>query len=249
MNKGCTITNREDTVIAYLYDDLAQGERLAFETHLTECFVCQSELNELGAVRGQLQQWSPPEPARALSGAVASPPPVAAPSRRWSTLKDIPVWAQAAAAVLVVGVAAGAANLQVKVATDGLTVNTGWLKPAAPVPTSTDAVSQDELRALAIALRQEMDAKVNATSALVESTAARRGDEALNKTRAMLAASEQKVLREFGIGVANLRGDTKAQRDADMQRIAAALQLQDTRSMDIAYKTTTNTLQRVSLSK
>src|SRR5262245_40981518 len=131
MNKGCTITNREDTVIAYLYDDLAPGERQAFETHISDCFVCQTELNELGAVRGQLQQWSPPEPARALSGAVAPPAPVATPSRR-SVLKDMPYWAQAAAAVLVLGVAAGAANLQVKVGTDGVTVNTGWLKPVSP---------------------------------------------------------------------------------------------------------------------
>ena len=221
MNKGCTITNREDTVIAYLYEDLAPGERLAFEAHLTQCFVCQSELNELGEVRGQLQQWSPPEPVRALSGmtgTVASPP-VAAPTPR-SMWKDIPVWAQAAAAVLVLGVAAGAANLQVKVATDGVTVNTGWLKPVVPASLATDgAVSQDDLRALAVALRQEMDSKMNATSALVETTTARRSDEVLNKTRAMLASSEQNVLREAGIGVGKVWTDVMAQRDRDMANI------------------------------
>ena len=41
--------------------------------------------------------------------------------------REIPAWAQAAAAVLLLGVAAGLANLDIRYDGEGLRVRTGWL--------------------------------------------------------------------------------------------------------------------------
>src|SRR5689334_22928487 len=91
--------NRDDVLVAYLYDDISPGDRAAFDAHLAACGRCRAELAALRGVRAQLTHWAPPEPV-AVSRAVDVP--------WWRTM---PVWAQVAAAMLVVGVAAGAANL------------------------------------------------------------------------------------------------------------------------------------------
>src|SRR6266704_2678443 len=118
MNTTCTHRgNREDLLVTYLYDELDPSDRAAFEEHIAACAVCSRELDELGVVRSRLGHWSPPEPARALTSATA--PPV---GRRgvWAALGAIPAWAQVAAALLCVGVAAGVANLDVKYDRNGL---------------------------------------------------------------------------------------------------------------------------------
>src|SRR6185437_8965460 len=135
----------------------------------------------LRGVRQQLAEWSAPQ----LEGVVDSrqfavdrprlvvengrDPRAAAvkPDRSSSSswLPDIPAWAQAAAAVLIVGVAAGIANLDVRYDHNGLSIRTGWSKPAAPAapatstasaPARADLVSHDELVALEQRLRDEV---------------------------------------------------------------------------------------------
>ena len=45
----------------------------------------------------------------------------------WAALGDLPLWAQVAAAMLCVGVAAGVANLEVRYEGGRLSVRTGWI--------------------------------------------------------------------------------------------------------------------------
>src|SRR5437899_12333169 len=127
----CTYSgDRDDVLVAYLYDDIEPASRASFDAHLAACRRCRDELADLRGVRSQLGKWAPPEPMFATS----HQPPAA--SHWWS---EIPAWAQVAAALLFLGVAAGIANLDVRYNTDGLTVRTGWSKSAAASSVARDA--------------------------------------------------------------------------------------------------------------
>src|SRR5262249_22485928 len=121
----CSYANtRGETIVSFLYDDIAPQQRVDFERHLTTCAVCRSELDALGDVRIDLAQWTPPE----HEGQIAARRPLAfAPKRsRWASWSTIPAWAQAAAAVLFLGASASLANLEIHYNVDGLNVTTGW---------------------------------------------------------------------------------------------------------------------------
>lgn len=144
MDTTCTYHgDRDGMLIAYLYNDIEASDRDAYERHLAACPACRRELGELGAVRDRLSRWSPPEPAHGVDSRATSVPDsgpiVAGPSRWFKTLSEIPVWAQAAAAALVLGVAMGAANLHVTYDTTGFSVRTGWMPASAPATTGASA--------------------------------------------------------------------------------------------------------------
>ena len=121
--------DRDEILVAYVYGDIEPAGRAAFDAHLTKCVHCRTELTELRGVRAQLEQWAPPEPLRALTRHSA---PQAGPRVRvWTTLAEMPAWAQVAAALVFLGVAAGLANLDVRYDREGLTVRTGWSGSAA----------------------------------------------------------------------------------------------------------------------
>jgi len=51
----CTFAgDREQTLIAYLYDDIDPAERAAFAAHLPACARCRRDLAALGGVRRRL---------------------------------------------------------------------------------------------------------------------------------------------------------------------------------------------------
>ncbi len=125
----CTYPDRDELLVSYLYDDIEPAERTAFDAHVAACGRCRRELEQLRGVRSTLSTWAPPE-LRATSRqprATSHEPP--ATGQWWP---DIPAWAQVAAAVLVLGVSAGVANLDVRYDRAGLTVRTGWSKTSAP---------------------------------------------------------------------------------------------------------------------
>ncbi len=118
-------------MVSYVYDAINPGERASFDAHLATCEQCRTELSELRSVRAQLGRWTPPGLASAFAHHTDSPT-----GRRavfWARLREIPAWAQVAAALLVLGVAAGIANLDVRYGRDGLVVRTGWSNPATGV--------------------------------------------------------------------------------------------------------------------
>jgi hypothetical protein len=122
--------DREEALVAHVYNDGDPVAREAFDSHLAQCVRCRGELDALRGVRAQLGQWAPPE----ASFAVVSP-------SRQSWWREVPAWAQVAAALLFLGVSAGIANLDVRYDANGLSVRTGWSKPAAPAPVALSAPS------------------------------------------------------------------------------------------------------------
>src|SRR3989442_15028131 len=116
--------DRDEVLVAYVYGDREHAQRGEFAAPLTTGVHCLRELTELGGVRAKWEQWAPPEPLRALTRHSA---PQAGPRARvWTTLAEMPAWAQIAAALVFLGVAAGLANLDVRYDREGLTVRTGW---------------------------------------------------------------------------------------------------------------------------
>jgi hypothetical protein len=237
---ACTLEGRDEMLVAYLYDDLEPDERQTFMAHLTRCTVCRTELDDLRAVRTDLAQWSPPAPARVLT---FSPMP-ARRSRVWSVLAEIPAWTQVAAALLVLGVAAGLANVNVRVDDNGFTVRTGWTAtPTSPADPNTPQAAaaaaraqaerpwRDDLRALEAALRAEMQSPApGARRAAFSADATADSAAMLRQMRGLIAASETNQRRELALRVAELARDFQVQRNADLQRIQGSFTVLENRT-------------------
>jgi hypothetical protein len=253
MNMTCQYAgNREQAIVSYLYGDDAEfdrSERATFEAHLSTCARCRDEVTAFDDVRGALGSWAPPalraleRPSLGTASAAldrASAPPQANGARqgdeRW--WRAMPVWAQTAAALLCVGVAAGVANLDISYDAAGLRVRTGWLAaPAAPVgddaPGEQAAASGDaaapwraELadieRRLQAELRVQNTAEPLATppgATEVAAPAAPLSPEATRRVRALVDASERRQQRELALRLAEAIRDVNAQRQADLMRI------------------------------
>ena len=229
--------NRDEAIVALLYDD-AEGspaERGRFETHAASCARCRADIAALRSVRAQLVHWSPPEPSFAIhnSQSTRSNPQAAIRDPQW--WRAVPVWAQAAAALLFLGVSAGIANLDVRYDQSGLTVKTGWLKgPGGPGGTSGSVatpvavpagVTRDELAALERQLKREIRA-AQASAPVVAQTvrAAPVADaDTTGRVRALVAESEKRQQRELALRIAELLRDVNVQRQADMVKIDRTL--------------------------
>jgi hypothetical protein len=229
---------RDERLLAYIYEQDEPSARRAFESHVGICVTCQTELAELDAVRAHLRQWSPPEP-RVLSFVTS---PVDArqtaglshePRGLWAQVAALPAWAQAVAALLLLGVAAGAANLHVTYDRAGLSVNTGWMSGFAPASAEqTAAPWRAELVTLEQQLRAELRATTArsvppraeadaATSARVANTS--NADDVVRRVRTLIEESERKQQRELALRVAEMARDSQAQRQADFAQINRSL--------------------------
>ena len=218
--------DRDQAIVSYLYGDDAgfnREDRASFETHLTACGRCREEIAAFDSVRASLGEWSPPA-FESMVGADEGRLRMrgAGTGRAW--WHEMPIWAQTAAALLFVGVAAGAANLDVRYDADGLRVRTGWL--AAPGAAESGASSADATggrvasQADLTALEERIRADVRGASA---AAAAPPSDgvpaETIRRVRALVAESERRQQRELALRLAEAMREVSAQRQADLVRI------------------------------
>ena len=220
--------DRDEALIGFLYDDVT-GEpagRALFETHLETCARCQDEIAALRVVRKQLARWSPPEPGFAVTSrqAAVAGPQVGQPS--W--WREIPAWAQVAAALLFLGVSAG------------LSVRTGWLKtpsqpglataisavPIAPAAVAPSGGPAEPWRADLAVLERQLKAELRAMQLSAATIAARpqpvratADADVLRRARALLDESEKRQQRELALRVAEVMRDVNLQRQADLVKI------------------------------
>lgn len=204
-------------LVAYLYDELEPDGRREVERHLRSCGACARELDALESVRHDLQTWVPPDRdlAITLPGDGTRLMPTAA-SSRWAALRDLPVWAQVAAAALFIGVGASVANIQVRSTSEGVVVTTGWLPVTAAEPAASGASQagsfastaanaepwRRELAAMEASLRQEIARQ----QAAIKEAVARRDDgpgrdttAVLERVKAMIEASEERQRQELAL--------------------------------------------------
>jgi anti-sigma factor RsiW len=244
----CGYIDRDETIVAFLYDDLDAARRRDFNAHLLTCAVCREEVAGLRRVRTQLSRWAPPEPG--IVASVAAPPnlqSVVEPPHWWRT---IPAWAQVAAALLFLGISAGIANLEVRYDQNGLSVRTGWSQTnRSGVPTdvsveapgataaagnakvgvatnvaATDAPWRTDLAALERQLKAEFHAsQVPAPAAQAVRLASSSDAETLRRVRALLDESEKRQQREIALRIAEVVRDVNAQRQVDLRNIDRTL--------------------------
>jgi hypothetical protein len=226
--------DRDEALIAFLYDDGDPAARASFAAHLAECPPCRGELEALRGVRGQLAHWAPPEPNFANRQSTSDSPQSATRDPHWWS--QVPVWAQVAAAMLFLGVSAGVANLDVHYDANGLSVRTGWSQPArdarvgeaakAVAPASDiAAVDPAPWRADLAALEQQMKTEIKdaaAASALARAASAS-DTEVLRRVRALVDDSEKREQRELALRVAEVLRDVNSQRQADLVKIDRSL--------------------------
>jgi hypothetical protein len=148
--------------------------------------------------------------------------------------REIPAWAQVAAALLFLGVSAGIANLDVKYDANGLSVRTGWMKPpaaaVAPTPAATiDAAPwRSDLASLERQLKSEMRAAQTAASATAAQAQPVRVSSSpdadiVRRVRALVEESEKRQQNELALRVAEVLRDVRAQRQADLMKIDRTL--------------------------
>jgi len=248
----CTyLDDRDETLIAYLYDDIDAATRATFEAHVSSCAACRAELDGLRGVRRQLAAWAPPE-RQAVADSQQSPdngqqfPRLSTVNSRLPTvdsrrtsgkqwLPDVPAWAQVAAAILIVGVAAGIANLDIRYDANGLSIRTGWSTAAAPARTDTvaNSVATTVTRAELVALEQRLRDEVRTLQAGAHAVAATDAQpvrasadgDLMRRVRTMLDEGEKRQQRELALRVGEVLRDVSAQRQADLVRIDRSLGL------------------------
>lgn len=215
---------RGQHLVSYLYDDMPSDERASFERHLQACLVCRAEFDALGDVRADLRRWKAPELAGRITFRASAEPSVAPalPSRSW--WREMPAWAQTAAALLLLGAAAGAANLEVSYGSTGLSVRTGW-NHASPAPAAASVEEtasvpwQADLDALARDLRSEVAAQAQTAAVTPASSAGVVDDVVLKRVRGLLQESEQRQQRELALRVGEIVREVQSQRQADLVKI------------------------------
>lgn len=214
----------KQTLVAYLYGEVDAAARAQVDAHLAACEACAAEVTALGDVRGELSLWVPPEVELGFQIVKKSDQPTAQvlrPARWWTT---VPAWTQAAAAVLMLGIGLGAANVRIQQGHDGVTVSTGWMTPAAPAAAPA-AVADTPSRTELVALEQQLRNEIRASRADVPVRAvSSSADEAtVRRVQQLLTASEERQQRELALRFTQFVADQNLQRRADLLRVQQSL--------------------------
>jgi hypothetical protein len=197
--------------------------RASIDLHLGSCARCAAEVRALGDVRAELSLWAPPDAKLGFAIVKTSEQQPAAqvlrPAQWWRT---VPVWAQAAAAVLVLAAGLGIANLQVRSGPDGLSVTTGWMATPAPVPAAAPQNGEawrTALVSLEQQLRNEIRAARDQQTAAARASAPAADEATIRRVQQLLAASEERQSRELALRLTQFTYDMNMQRRADLKLI------------------------------
>jgi anti-sigma factor RsiW len=226
----------QETLVDYLYGELAAAERASFEAHLAVCADCRQEAAGLSETRQHLTSWSPPEPTMKFR-IVPSSRPVARPAGR-RVLGAVPAWALTAAAMLFLLAGASAlANLQVDYGSGTLTVRTGWAGTAgapamavadpepepAALPAAAPVQSSEDLRAALVTLTRRLEALETTQADQAVQLAASRPWITAPELRRILTESESRQRTEMALRIEGLWKDLQAARASDFMRVQQTL--------------------------
>jgi putative zinc finger protein len=231
-----TMCDNKQLLVGYLYNEMDDAERVAFDTHVSSCAECREELAELRSTRAQLTSWAPPEPDfgfRIVRGAAAPPP--AAPRRFGYT----PAWGLAAAAVLVLAAAAAIAQVEIRYGQEGFVVRTGWGRAAGAaevrqagrdatvLPVATPVDWKVEIDALERRLQQvEAGATARAQGPAVRlADGPRMSDaEVVRRVREMIGQSETRQQQDLAVRLTALAREVDRQRRVDLVMMQQGLE-------------------------
>lgn len=221
----------KQTLIAYLYGEIDPATRQVVDEHLSRCAACAAEVTGLGDVRSDLGLWVPPDVQLDFAIVKKSELPASNVLRPAAWWKVVPVWAQAAAAILVLAAGAAIANVQVRSGPEGFSVSTGWLTPFDSSTTSSarDARAQgqppdQEWKQALVSLEQQLRREIRSTREQATPVTDRGSvDEAtIRRVQQLIAASEQRHERALALRFVEFTRDVTLQRRADMLNISRA---------------------------
>jgi hypothetical protein len=205
------ITDNEDALLDYLYEEGDPGERVKIAQHLQQCAPCSVAVLELQSVRGLLAEWTPPEAPLGFKVVQSdAPAPVHVPVQKGSRSL---FWAQAAAAVFLFAAGMAASQLHVQYADGALTVRA---RAAEPV---TAAVAEDAPVTHVgtdILLPPASIERVSSSSSASNTSSA---DDMLKRVQALIDQSESRQQRQLALRLQDVVHDFDAQRQADMRRV------------------------------
>jgi anti-sigma factor RsiW len=224
------------TLISYLYGELDAAAKQAVDDHIAQCATCAAEVTALGDVRWELGLWSAPDAD--LDFAIVKKTDLASsnvlrPARWWNT---VPVWAQAAAAILVVAAGASIANLQIKSGPEGFSVSTGWIQPATIERPTADgpavrvaAPVNDEFKTQLASLEQKLRDEIRAARDQNATRVVASSDDGatLRQVRQLIADAEKRHSQELAARFIEFTNDLNMQRRADMMNFSRAISAQD----------------------
>lgn len=224
------------TLVSYLYGELDPATRQAVDDHLAQCAACADEVTALGGVRSELGLWAAPDADLDFtivkkSELVSSN--VLRPARWWNT---VPVWAQAAAAILVVAAGISIANVRIASGPEGFSVTTGWMQPeptTAAGPAVRTAVAtapaSDEFKVQLASLEQKLRDEMRAARDQNTTHVATTSDDAVSmrQIRQLIADAEKRHSQELAARFIEFTNDMNMQRRLDMQNITRAFNTQD----------------------
>ena len=233
----------KERLVSYLYEDLPDAERAAFERHMRECDDCRAELHALRGVRADLISWSPPQPDFGFR--VVREPKVLPMRQSWRAWWT-PAAGLAAAAVLVLAAASAIARVEVRSGPDGITVRTGWTpassssasapvtergfgeRPSAALSARGDMVLPASTVSVDASMIESLDRRLRALEVASRGAGAVRyasvsDADVVRRMREMLAQSETKQQGQLALRIAQVIFDFDAQRVADLARIQQGL--------------------------
>jgi anti-sigma factor RsiW len=214
------------TLVAYLYGEIDPPARQAVDDHLAQCDACAAEVTALGDVRSELGLWLPPEVELDFQIVKKSELPasnVLRPARWWST---VPVWAQAAAAVLVVAAGLSIANLQIRSGPDGLVVSTGWMASQTAIAPAASVPSDEQWKTALVSLEQQLRTEIRTVRdeqprvAAASNTGDAVDAATIRRVQQMIRDAEQRHERELAARFIDFTSDMDKQRRADLMRIS-----------------------------
>jgi hypothetical protein len=229
----------KELLVGYLYDELDDQERRAFDAHLALCGECREEAAALGATRGLVAMWTPPQPDLALRVVRSEPAPARRDVRSW------PAWAMAAAATLVLAASAAIANIEVRYDATGVTVRTGWNRSAsvAAVAPAEEAAATGEVDLVALnqrltAIETALQRRGSGGPAAVEASGPRMSDaELFRRVRELIGDAETRQQRELAVILAQVVKDFDRQRRTDLLAMQQGLgQFQGMTNVEIAQQ-------------
>lgn len=228
------------TLMSYLYGELDAAARQDVDDHLAQCAACAAEVTALGNVRWELGLWSAPDvdlDFKIVKKSDLAASNVLRPARWWNT---VPVWAQAAAAVLVLAAGASIANIQIKSGPEGFAVSTGWMQPATverptangPAVRVAAPVNEDEFKTQLASLEQKLRGEIRASRDQRDQNVTRvaaSSDDAVSmrQVRQLITDAERRHSQDLAARFIQLTNDLSMQRRADMMNITRALTSQD----------------------
>jgi hypothetical protein len=233
------ITDNQDALLNYLYEEGDPAERLRIAQHLQTCAACSVAVLEFQSVRGMLADWTPP-PVKLGFRIVQDSPQGSSEVPWWKPGGRLPLWAQAAAAVFLFASGMAVSLLDVRYGDGALMVRSRSAAEAPPMrPSNVVPVREDDITLPPAQSTTADNSEFRVLEQQLQSDLKGRadGDVILRRVRAMIDQSEARQQRELALRLSDVVRDFDTQRRADLLQVQQNFgQLEGQTGQEVAHQ-------------